>query len=54
MNIKIEKRKYTPPFMEVLYMKGVSSLLRGSYGEDDDEDEVELEELDEGYDDEFG
>ena len=53
MNIKIEKKKYTPPFMEVLYMKGDSSLLRGSYGEDDDEDLEDIDEFDDGYDDEF-
>ena len=54
MNIKIEKKKYTPPFMEVLYMKGDSSLLRGSYGDDDDDDLEDIDELDDGYDDEFG
>ena len=54
MNIKIEKKKYTPPFMEVLYMKGDSSLLRGSYGEDDDDGvDVDVEGDYDDYDDEF-
>ena len=55
MNIKIEKKKYTPPFMEVLYMKGDSSLLRGSLCDDDECEELQdIDELDDGYDDEFG
>ena len=39
--------------MEVLYMKGDSSLLRGSYGEDDDDELVDIDEFEDGYDDEF-
>ena len=54
MIIKIEKKKYTPPFMEVLYMNGSASLLRGSYGDDDDDDLEDIEEFEDGYDDEFG
>ena len=51
----IEKKKYTPPFMEIVMMAENTGLLRGSLCDDDDECE-ELQDIDEfdGYDDEFG
>lgn len=54
MNIKIEKKKYTPPFMEIVMMAENTGLLRGSCDDDECEDLEDIEELDEGYDDEFG
>jgi hypothetical protein len=56
MNIKIDKKKYTPPFMEIVKMADYDCLLRGSLCDDDDECEElqDIDELDDGYDDEFG
>ncbi len=55
MNIKIEKKKYTPPFMEIVMMAENTGLLRGSLCDDDEcRDLEDIDELDDGYDDEFG
>lgn len=55
MNIKIEKKKYTPPFMEIVKMADNACLLRGSCVDDDEcRDLEDIDELDDGYDDEFG
>jgi hypothetical protein len=56
MNIKIEKKKYTPPFMEIVMMAENTGLLRGSLCDDDDECEElqDIEDFEDGYDDEFG
>ena len=53
MNIKTEKKKYTPPYMELVDIGRVANLLSSSEIEDEDEDGVDLEDID-GYDDEFG
>ena len=52
MNIKIEKKKYTPPFMEIVKMAENACLLEESLCRDDECEDID--ELDDGYDDEFG
>ena len=50
MNIEIEKKKYMPPYMEIMKLDRVANLLSSS---EPDDDHVDIEEI-EGYDDEFG
>lgn len=52
MNIKVEKKKYTPPCMKLVQLTRVSNLLSSS--EFSDDSGVDFEDLGEGYDDEFG
>ena len=52
MNIRDEKKKYTPPKMKLVKLHQVANLMNTSnYSEREGED---IDELDEGSDDEFG
>ena len=52
MNIKVEKKKYTPPSMKLVILTRVANLLSSS--EYEDERGVDVDDFGEGYDDEFG
>lgn len=52
MNIKAEKKKYTPPSMKLVQLTRVANLLSSS--EYADENGVDVDDFGEGYDDEFG
>ena len=51
MNIRDEKKKYTPPKMKLVMLRQQVNLLSSSKLDDEGED---IDELDDGYDDEFG
>jgi hypothetical protein len=53
MNIRDEKKKYTPPTMRLVKLHQTANLMSSSKLEEDD-DGVDIEELNNGYDDEFG